>query len=101
MEYKNLYPRVNKPSRYLGKEINTQIKNDEEIKIRYGLVFPDLYEIGSSHFGMQILYDILNKDSEIQTERIYVPLPEMRDELKKNNVSISGLKKKHLLKSLI
>lgn len=94
MEYKNLYSKVSKPSYYLGKEINAVIKEEQDIKLKFGLAFPDLYEIGSSHFGMQILYDILNRDDETQAERIFVPLPDMAEELRKNKVSIAGLENK-------
>lgn len=73
--------RVEKPSRYLGTEVNA-IRKTGEIGLRVGLAFPDLYEIGTSHFGLQILYDILNRDGEIAAERIYTPAPDMAKALK-------------------
>ena len=57
----DILPLVEKPSRYLGSEINTVKKNLNGVKLRFALAFPDLYEIGTSHFGMQILYHILNE----------------------------------------
>ena len=50
------------------------------------LVFPDLYEIGTSHFGIQILYHILNKQKDIYAERVYAPAPDMEKELRENRI---------------
>ncbi len=69
----DMLPLVEKPSRYLGGEIN-QIKKDlERVKLRFALAFPDLYEIGTSHFGLQILYHILNGHPDIAAERVFAP----------------------------
>jgi hypothetical protein len=54
----DILPLVEKPSRYLGGEINQIKKDPDSVKLRFALAFPDLYEIGTSHFGMQILYHI-------------------------------------------
>ncbi len=69
----DLLPLVEKPSRYLGSEINTIKKDLGRVKLRFALAFPDLYEIGTSHFGMQILYHILNADPDIAAERVFAP----------------------------
>ena len=50
--------KVEKPARYIGNEINSVVKNKEEIAVRFAMCFPDVYEIGMSHLGIQILYDI-------------------------------------------
>lgn len=69
----DILPLVEKPSRYLGTEINTVKKDLNRVKLRFALAFPDLYEIGTSHFGMQILYHILNEDPDIAAERVFAP----------------------------
>lgn len=69
----DILPFVEKPSRYLGSEINIVRKDLGRVKLRFALAFPDLYEIGTSHFGMQILYHILNADPDIAAERVFAP----------------------------
>ena len=73
----DILPFVEKPSRYLGTEINTINKNPDEVKVRMCLAFPDLYEIGTSHFGLQILYHILNKHPLVAAERVFAPANDM------------------------
>ena len=52
---------VDKPARYIGNEINSVVKDKNKIDIRFAMCFPDVYEIGMSHIGIQILYDMFNK----------------------------------------
>ncbi len=73
----DLLPFVEKPSRYLGSEINIIKKDHRQVKLRFALAFPDLYEIGTSHFGMQILYHILNANPDIVAERVFAPAVDM------------------------
>ncbi len=61
-------PFVNNPSQYLGNEINHVRKDPDQVGLRMALAFPDLYEIGTSHFGMQILYTLLNDHSSFCAE---------------------------------
>jgi len=77
---------VEQPSRYTGKECNAIFKENDEIDVRIALAFPDLYEIGTSHFGIQILYNILNKHNGIYAERVYAPAPDMEKELRENHI---------------
>lgn len=74
----DLLPFVEKPSRYLGSEINAIKKDLDRVKLRLALAFPDLYEIGTSHFGMQILYHVLNSDPDIAAERVFAPGVDMQ-----------------------
>ena len=69
----DILPLVEKPSRYLGSEINVIKKDLNRVQLRFALAFPDLYEIGTSHFGMQILYHILNAHPDIAAERVFAP----------------------------
>ncbi len=94
MSYKNIQeilPFVEKPSRYLGCEINTIRKDKNNIDLSFCLAFPDLYEIGTSHFGMQILYHILNKESEISAERVFAPGKDMEACLRQHGIPLTSL----------
>jgi radical SAM family uncharacterized protein/radical SAM-linked protein len=87
----DLLPFVEKPSRYLGTEINIIKKDLRQVKLRIALAFPDLYEIGTSHFGMQILYHILNADPDIAAERVFVPAVDMEALLRKTGHTLFSL----------
>ncbi len=85
---------VEKPSQYLGTETNIQKKNLNKIQLHMCLAFPDLYEIGTSHFGMQILYHILNNHSMIAAERVFAPATDMEDQLRKSETPLFSLESK-------
>ena len=87
----DLLPFVEKPSRYLGSEINIIKKDLRQLKLRIALAFPDLYEIGTSHFGMQILYHILNADPDIAAERVFAPAVDMEALLRNTGQSLFSL----------
>lgn len=99
LQFENILHTVEKPSRYLGTEVNG-IRKDGEGFLRIGLAFPDLYEIGSSHFGLQILYDILNREEAIAAERIYLPAPDMAGALRKNRFPLTTLESRTPLAEL-
>ncbi len=86
-----ILPLVERPSRYLGSEINAVKKDHGKVKLSFALAFPDLYEIGTSHFGLQILYHILNRHDEIAAERVYAPAVDMEAYLRASGVSITSL----------
>ncbi len=65
---------VEKPARYIGNEVNAVMKNPEEVEVRFAMCFPDVYEIGMSHLGIQILYDMLNSFEDVWCERVYSPM---------------------------
>ena len=69
----DILPLVEQPSRYLGSEINSIKKDHSKVNLCVALAFPDLYEIGTSHFGLQILYHILNRHRDIAAERVLLP----------------------------
>lgn len=64
---------IEKPARYIGNEINSIIKDKEDVDIRFAMCFPDVYEIGMSHLGIQILYDMFNRLEKVWCERVYSP----------------------------
>ena len=90
-DIQDILPLVEQPSRYLGSEVNRIRKDPAEVRLRFALAFPDLYEIGTSHFGLQILYDILNRREEIAAERIFAPAPDMEAAIREADIPISSL----------
>ena len=69
--------KVEKPARYTGGEVNSVKKDPEQVSVRFGFAFPDTYEIGMSYMGMQILYNILNRNEKIYCERSFAPAEDM------------------------
>jgi radical SAM family uncharacterized protein len=82
---------VQKPGRYIGGEFNRVMKNKDDVKCRFAFCFPDTYEIGMSNLGVRILYDTLNKDSDIWCERFYAPWTDMRDKMKEFDIPLSSM----------
>ena len=87
----DILPLVEKPSRYLGSEVNIIKKDLHSVALRFALVFPDLYEIGTSHFGLQILYHILNSHPDIAAERVFAPGVDMESYLRSANLPLFSL----------
>ncbi len=90
----DIMPLIERPSRYLGNEVNIIKKDPDSVKLKFALVFPDLYEIGTSHFGLQILYSILNKKKKICAERVFAPGIDMEKHLRALNIPIVSLETK-------
>ena len=88
---KRLIWHVQKPARYLGGEANSVRKNPETVDVSMALAFPDIYEVGMSHLGLQILYDILNQVPWVQAERVYAPWPDYADLLQQNDIPLYTL----------
>lgn len=63
--------KVEKPARYLGNEYNAVYKNPSSVDVRFAMCFPDVYEIGMSYLGIQIIYDMLNRREDVYCERLY------------------------------
>lgn len=80
-------PFVSKPGRYLGKEYNSIETDWNQAKVRFALIFPDLYEIGMSHFGLQILYHILNSHENTLAERCFVPDLDAEKMMRQKNIA--------------
>ena len=68
---------VDKPSRYIGNELNMVVKDPDQVEIRFAMCFPDVYEIGMSYLGIQILYDMFNRREDTWCERVYSPWPDL------------------------
>ena len=84
-------PLVSKLTRYLGNEVNSVHKDLRSVDITFALAFPDVYEIGMSYVGFQILYDILNKREDIAAERVYTPWVDMENLLRTKGIPLSSL----------
>ena len=95
----DILPLIERPSRYLGTEINSIKKDPDKVKLKVALAFPDLYEIGTSHFGLQILYHILNKHKEIAAERVYAPDLDMESYLKSSHIPLMSMESHSPLKN--
>lgn len=90
--------RVNKPYQYIGNELNVSKKDFSKSKVKAVLVFPDVYEIGASNFGLKLLYEIINRDENIFCDRAYAPNSDFINELKKYNRLLYALESKKPLK---
>ncbi|MBE7032870.1 MAG: TIGR03960 family B12-binding radical SAM protein [Ruminococcaceae bacterium] len=83
-----IFSKIQKATHYCGGELNSVMKNPEEVKIRYAFAFPDTYEVGMSHLGMKILYHILNEREDTYCERVFAPWIDMEEEMRKENVPL-------------
>lgn len=83
--------RVDKPARYIGNEINMVKKNPENVDIRFAFCFPDVYEVGMSHVGLQILYYFFNRRNDMYCERCFAPWHDMEDIMRKENILLFAL----------
>ena len=90
--------RVEKPARYLGGEYNMVVKNTSEMDVRFAMCFPDVYEVGMSHLGIQIIYDYLNRRDDTYCERVYSPWVDMDKEMRENNIELFSLETKTPIK---
>ena len=82
---------IEKPARYTGGEINSVMKDLSKISVRFAMCFPDLYEIGMSHLGIQIIYSMLNEREDIWCERVYSPWKDLHEIMKKEQIPLFTL----------
>ena len=82
---------IEKPARYIGNEVNSVIKDTDQVDIRFCMCFPDVYEIGMSHLGIQILYDTINKREDAYCERVYSPWPDLDKIMREQNIPLFSL----------
>ena len=91
---------IDKPARYIGNELNSVVKDKNHVDIRVAMVFPDVYEIGMSHLGIQILYDLFNRREDTWCERVYSPWPDLHKIMKEKNIPLFGLESQEPIKDL-
>ena len=85
---------VQRPARYTGGEINAVVKETKPGMVRFCFAFPDAYEIAMSHLGLKVLYDVVNRESDLACERVMMPWTDMMDGLKRENIPLCSLETK-------
>lgn len=89
---------VEKPARYIGNEVNAVMKNKDEVPVRFAMCFPDVYEIGMSHLGIQIIYDMLNQFEDVWCERVYSPWVDLDAIMRKEHIPLFALESQDPIK---
>ena len=89
---------IEKPARYIGGEVNSVVKQPDQVDIRFAMCFPDVYEIGMSHLGMKILYDMFNRREDVYCERVFSPWPDLHTIMKEQGISLFALESQDPLK---
>ncbi|MBD5460647.1 MAG: TIGR03960 family B12-binding radical SAM protein [Lachnospiraceae bacterium] len=82
---------IEKPARYIGHEVNAVVKDPEKVQIRFAMCFPDVYEIGMSHLGIQIIYDMLNSYEDVWCERVYSPWVDLDRIMRREHIPLFAL----------
>lgn len=82
---------IDKPARYIGNEVNMVKKDPSKVDIRFAMCFPDVYEIGMSHLGIQILYDMFNQRDDVYCERVYSPWTDLDKIMREKNIPLFAL----------
>jgi len=90
--------KIEKPARYLGNEINVATKDPKSVDIRFALCFPDVYEIGMSYLGIQILYDMFNRRDDVYCERVYSPWIDLDAILREKHIPLFALESQDPIK---
>ena len=82
---------IQKPARYIGGEVGSVIKDKSKVDVRFAFCFPDTYEIGMSHLGMKILYGLKNAVPNYWCERVFMPLPDMEEQMRRRGIPLYAL----------
>lgn len=102
LQYKldQLLKRVEKPGRYIGGEVHAALKDPSQVDANFAFAFPDIYEIGMSYLGLQILYHVLNKHENIYCQRVFAPAVDMEKLMREENVPLVTLETKTPVKEM-
>ncbi len=87
----SILPLVQKPARYTGGELNSVVKDKNNVDVRFAFCFPDTYEIGMSHLGMKILYSLINSRDNFWCERVFAPDTDMENIMRERDIPLFGL----------
>ena len=90
--------KIEKPARYIGNEVNSVMKDPEKVDIRFAMCFPDVYEIGMSHLGIQILYDMFNRREDVWCERVYSPWIDLDKIMREEQIPLFALESQDAVK---
>jgi len=93
-KFDKILKKVEKPARYIGMEKNSVKKNLEQVKVKFAFAFPDVYDVGMSHLGLHILYNLLNNEEDIACERVFAPWIDMEEQMIKENIPLFTLENK-------
>lgn len=91
--------KIEKPARYIGNEVNSVMKDKDEVEIRFAMCFPDVYEIGMSHLGIQILYDMFNRREDVWCERVYSPWLDLDKVMREEKIPLFALESQDPVKA--
>jgi len=89
---------IDKPARYIGHEINAVMKDPASVDIRFCMCFPDVYEVGMSHLGIMILYDMFNRRNDTYCERVYSPWPDLDAIMRRDNIPLFAVESQDPIK---
>ncbi len=90
--------KIEKPARYIGNEVNAVVKDKSQTSVRFAMCFPDVYEIGMSHLGIQILYDMFNSMEDVWCERVYSPWLDLDKIMREENIPLFALESQDPIK---
>ena len=90
--------KIEKPARYIGGEVNSVMKDRDKVDIRFAMCFPDVYEIGMSHLGIQILYDMFNRMEDVWCERVYSPWTDLDRIMREEHIPLFALESQDPIK---
>lgn len=98
-KFNKVLKRVEKPARYIGLEKNSIKKNLEDVKVKFAFAFPDIYEVGMSHLGLHILYNLINEVEYMACERVFAPWIDMEEEMIQEGIPLFTLENKEPIKN--
>jgi radical SAM family uncharacterized protein len=98
-KFDKVLKKVEKPARYIGMEKNSIKKDLNKVKVKFAFAFPDIYEVGMSHLGLHILYNLLNQEEDIACERVFAPWTDMEEEMGKEDIPLFTLENREPIKN--
>ena len=90
---------IEKPARYIGHEVNSVVKDKNAVEIRFAMCFPEVYEVGMSHLGIQILYDMFNRREDTWCERVYSPWIDLDKIMREKHIPLFALESQDPVKN--
>ena len=91
--------KISQPARYIGGEVNTVKKDPSKVAVRFAMCFPDVYEIGMSHLGIQILYDMFNRRDDVYCERVYSPWMDLDPIMREQKIPLFAVESQDPIKN--
>ena len=90
---------IEKPARYIGNEVNAAMKDKDAVDVSFAMCFPDVYEIGMSHLGIQILYDMFNRREDVYCDRVYSPWTDLDKIMREKDIPLFAVESQEPVKS--